>query len=248
LNNALISGCLILILSLIILTPSYINASSNAPMLFHKGSSPYGTPYWGWLKNWWQWWIGMPNNEHPFPNYDPKTCMVHQRGPVWFLPDVEPKGQLTHASVKYSCVIPRDKAIFFPLSTSSCWLANPEFKKYNNKLAPDPSADQALKTCAISPQDFNHSDVKIDGTNIDPSKLDRVTTSFYNVTVPSNAVKNLFDFGPPGKSRGIADAYVLFLSPLPVGKHTIEFHVTDHLAGPTSELIKRDGFYTIFIK
>jgi hypothetical protein len=60
--------------------------------------------------------------------------------------------------------------------------------------------------------------------------------------------QGLFDFGPPGTSRGIADGYVLFLAPLPVGKHRIEFSVTDHLAGPTSELIKRDGTYTVFIK
>jgi hypothetical protein len=234
-------------------TPSYIYASSNTPaVLLHQGSLPYGIPYADWLKNWWQWWISVPNNEHPFPYYDPKTCSALQHGPVWYLPDVEPKGSLTHASVKYSCEIPKGKAIFFPLSTSACWLANPEFKKFNNKLAPNPESDQALKKCAISPQDFNHSDVKIDGIKVDPAKLDRVTTNFYNVTVPPNAVKNLFDFGPPGTSRGIADGYVLFLSALPVGKHTIEFSVTDHLAssGPVSisELIKRDGIYTVIVK
>jgi hypothetical protein len=139
------------------------------------------------------------------------------------------------------------KAIFFPLSQSSCWLANPEFKKFSNKLAPNPESDQALKTCAVSPQDFTHSVVKIDGVPIDPSKLDRVTTNFYNVTVPPNAVKGLFDFGPPGTSRGIADGYFIRAS-LPVGKHTIEFTVTDHLAGPTSELIKRDGTYIVSVK
>ena len=149
---------------------------------------------------------------------------------------------------QYSCEIPKGKAIFFPLSTSSCWLNNPEFKKYSNKLAPDPKADEDLKTCAVSPQDFNHSFVKIDGKPVDITNLDRATTSFYNVTVPPNAVKGLFDFGAPGTSRGISDAYVLFLPPLPVGKHVIDFSVTDHLAGPTSELIKRDGEYTVFIK
>jgi hypothetical protein len=127
-------------------------------MPFQSGSLPYGTPYSDWLKNWWLWWIGIPNNEHPFPNYDPKTCSVHQQGPVWYLPDVEPTGPVPTASVKYSCEIP--------------------------ELA----------------------------------------------------------------SRGITDAYTLFLPPLPVGRHVIEFSVTDHLAGPTSELIKRDGVYTVFVK
>lgn len=125
-------------------------------------------------------------------------------------------------------------------NSSSLSTSNPEFKKYSNKLAPNPESDQAVRMCAISPQDFTHAVVPVDGMDIDPTKLDRATTNFYNVTVPSNAVKSLFDFGPPGTSRGIADSYVLFLPPLTVGKHTIEFAVTDHLAGPTSELIKRD--------
>ena len=85
---------LIAILSIIILTPSYISASSNATssnatssnatssnatssnatssnatMPFQKGSSPYGTPYSEWLANWWLWWLSIPNNEHPYPNY-----------------------------------------------------------------------------------------------------------------------------------------------------------------------------------
>lgn len=217
-------------------------------MPFRKDSSPYGTPYSEWLKNWWQWWIGIPNNEHPFTNYDPKTCPVHQNGPVWYLPDVEPKGQLTHASVEYSCSIPKGKAILFPLSTSICFLGNPEFKQFSNKLAPDPKADQALKTCAISPQDNTHFTVRIDGIPLDPTKIDRATTNFYNVTLIPNYVKGIADLGPPGISRGIANAYILFLPPLPVGKHTIEFNVVDHLSGPTSEPIKRDGKYTVFIK
>ena len=241
--------CLIAILSLIILTPSYVNASSNATMPFQSGSSPYGTPYSEWLKNWWLWWIGIPNKEHPFPNYDPKTCSIHQQGPVWYLPDVEPTGPVPIASEEYSYDIPKGKAIFFPLSISSCWLNNPEFKKYSNKLAPDPEADEALKRCAVDPQDYNKSVVKIDGKPVDiTEEKNRVTTSFYNVTVPADSVKGLFDFGPPGTSRGITDAYTLFLPPLPVGKHIIEFSVTDHLAGPTSELIKRDGVYTVFVK
>jgi hypothetical protein len=126
----LILVCLTVMLSLMILTPSFIKASSNAPKFFREGSSPYGTPYSEWLKNWWLYWVSIPNNEHPFAaNYDPKTCSVHQLGPVWFLPDAEPKGPQTHAAIKFSCEIPKDKAIFFPLSQSSCWLGNPEFKR-----------------------------------------------------------------------------------------------------------------------
>ena len=247
--NALVLYSLTIILASIILAPSYLKASGSAPTFFQTDSSPYGTPYSEWLKNWWQWWIGIPNDDHPFTNYDSKTCPIHQNGSVWFLPDVEPKGQATHASVQYSCEIPKGKAIFFPLSQASCWLGNPEFKRYSNKLAPNPESDEELKICAIQPQDnTNILYVRVDGTNLDTTKIPRATSSFYNVTVPTNAVQGIFEFGPPGTSRGITNGYSLFLAPLPVGQHIIEFKVVDHLAGPTSEPVIREGKYTVFVK
>ena len=42
-----------------------------------------------------------------------------------------------------------------------------------------------------------------DITKLDITKLDKATTSFYNVTVPLDAVKGLFDFGPAGTFRGV---------------------------------------------
>jgi hypothetical protein len=248
-NVFLILICLTVILPLIILTPSYIKASGNELMFFRKDSSPYGIPYSEWLKIWWHYWVGIPNNEHPAVNYDSKTCSVHQQGPVWFLPDVVAKGNDPYTLREFSCEIPKDKAIFFPLSQSSCWLGNPEFKDVRNKLASDPKVDADLKTCAVSPQDYTQFPyVRIDGKNLDTTKLDRATTSFYNVTVPSNPVTSIFDFGPPGTSRGIADGYSLFLSPLHVGKHLIEFKAVDQLAGPASPKLTREGKYTVFIK
>jgi hypothetical protein len=78
-------------------------------------------------------------------------------------------------------------------------------------MAPNPQSDQELKKCAVSPQDnSNILYARVDGKDLDTSKIPRATTSFYNVTVTPNAVKNLFDFGPPGTSRGIADGYSLF--------------------------------------
>lgn len=64
----------------------------------------------------------------------------------------------------------------------------------------------------------------------------------------SNAVTGLFDFGSLGISRGISDGYSLFLAPLSIGKHVIEFKVVDHLSGLTSEPITREVKYTVFIK
>ena len=71
-----------------------------------------------------------------------------------------------------------------------------EFKKYRNKLADDPQAGEALKTYTVSPGDYNRSFVRVEGTLIDITKLDRATTIFYNVTVHKTPLK-VSIFGPP---------------------------------------------------
>lgn len=236
-------------ISSISLTPSYLTASNNAPMFFQKDSSPYGVPYSEWPKIWWQYWLSIPNDQHPGVDYDSKKCSVHQQGPVWFLPDVIAKGNEPYTLRQFSCEIPIGKAILFPLSTGTCWLGLPEFKDVSNKLSSDPKIDAELKTCAVSPQDNTRIVyVRIDGTNLDTSKLDRATTSFYNVTLPANPVTNIFEGIESGTSRAITDGYFLFLSHLPEGKHQIGFKVVDQIGGPASPAQTREGNYTVFVK
>lgn len=242
--------CLTVLFSLIILTPSYLKASNNDPMFFQKDSSPYGIPYSEWPKIWWQWWLSIPNNEHPGVDYDSKKCSVHQKGPVWFLPDVVLKGNAPRVTQQFSCEIPKGKAILFPLSTGSCWLGHSEFKHVSNKVSSDPKYDVELKECAIIPQDntkINH--VRINKINLDVEKLkaDRATTSFFNVTVPANPITFLGEI-QSGTSKAIADGYFLFLHPLPEGRYLIEFKVLDQVAGPNTPITERTGQYTVFVK
>ena len=62
---------------------------------------------------------------------------------------------------------------------NACWLNNPEFKQFTNKLSPNPEADQELKTCAVSPQDnTNILYVRIDGKDLDTTKIPRATSSY----------------------------------------------------------------------
>lgn len=242
--------CLAILLSLIILTPSYIKASNDNIKFFRNNSSPYGIPYSESPRIWWQYWLGIPNNEHPGVDYDSKKCSVHQKGPVWFLPDVISKGnQVAYTLRQFSCEIPKGKAILFPLSTGSCWLGIPEFKDISNKLSSDPKVDAELKACAISPQDNTRIlYVRINGTDLDTSKLDRATTGFFNMTTPASPVTDIFQGIQSGTSRAIADGYFLFLPPLPEGTYLIDFKVVDHVAGPESPAQTREGQYTIFVK
>jgi hypothetical protein len=241
--------CLTVLFLLIILTPSYLKASNDDLMFFRKDSSPYGIPYSEWPKIWWQWWLSIPNNEHLGVDYDSKKCSVHQKGPVWFLPDVVLKGSATHVTQQFSCEIPKGKAILFPLSTGSCWLGHQEFEEVSNKISSDPAIDAQLKKCATVPQIYTRIDhVRINGTALDESKLDRVTTSFFNVTTPANPITFLGEI-QSGTSRAIADGYFLFLRPLPEGRYLIEFQVADKVGGEeNSPITTRAGQYTVFVK
>jgi hypothetical protein len=237
---------LIVIFSLMIAVPSYLSAATNEPTFFRKGSSPYGIPYSEWPRIWWQYWVGIPNDEHPSVSYDPTKCSVHQKGPVWFLPDVVARGNNPVTHVDFSCEIPKGKAIYFPLSTASCWLGNPEFKDVVNKFSPDPQVNAQLNTCVISPQDNTQIVyVRVDGQTLNTADIDRATTDFFNMTVPENPVTSIFDFGPPGTSKARADGYFLFLPPLSEGRHQIEFKAVDQLGGGK---ITREGNYTVFIR
>lgn len=238
--------CLTVLLSLMVLTPSYTRASDF--MFFRSNSSPYGIPYSEWPKIWWQYWLGIPNSEHPGLAYDSRKCSVHQNGPVWFYPDVISTGnQVAYTLRHFSCEIPREKAIYFPLSTGACWLGLPDFNDVTNKLSSD--HDAQLKSCAVSPQDNTHIlYVRINGTDLDISKLDRATTSFFNLTLPTNPVTDIFQGIQAGTSRAIADGYFLFLAPLPRGTYLIDFKVVDHITGPESPAQTREGQYTVVVK
>jgi hypothetical protein len=241
---------LTLLLSSTIFTPFYSKAINNNIMFFKNNSVPYGTPYSEWPKIWWQYWLGIPNNEHPGTDYASKKCPIHQQGPVWFLPDVISKGnQVAYTLRQFSCEIPKDKAIYFPLSTGACWLGLIDFKDVSNKLAADPKNDAALKSCAVSPQDNTQIlYVRINGTDLDTSKLGRATTSFFNLTLPPNPVTDIFQGIQSGTSRAIADGYFLFLNPLPTGTYLVDFKVVDHVAGPDSPAQTREGQYTVIVK
>jgi hypothetical protein len=238
--------CLTVLFSLMILTPSYLNASNNDPMFFRKYDSPYGIPYSEWPKIWWQWSLSIPNNEHPAVHYDSTKCSVHQKGPVWFLPDVVSDAPIT--TKQFSCEIPTGKAILFPLSTGSCWFGDPGFPDMGNKTSSNPGLDSQLKECATIPQDNTKiSYVRINGTELDVSKLDRVTSSFFNLTIPANPVKEIFYFlKSGGTARAIADGYFLFLRPLPEGRYLIEFQANDKIGGQA--VTTRAGQYTVFVK
>ena len=217
----------------------------NASKLFPSESAPYGIPYSEWLGKWWQYWVGIPNSEHPVPNYEPSECLINQGGPVWYLPDVVLLGDSESATQKFSCTVPPGKAIIVPVSTGSCWLGLTDYADIHDKLSADPATDSELKKCAVEPQNqVTINSARVDGIDV-KDQLKRVTTPFYNLTISSEPAVDLFENIGSGTSRAIADGYFIFVPPLPTGKHIIDFSVRDFFSGRNTD---RSGTYDLTVR
>jgi hypothetical protein len=194
---------------------SIAGASSNYT-LFTKDSAPYGSPYREWIGKWWTWWLGIPNDLHPTSNYsDSNLCATIQDGPVWFLPDIIPG----MGKVQINCVVPPDKAILLPLTTTIC-----------EKGGEGPMSDTQLVECAeniLTP--VSNIMVSVDGKKVDVSRsYDK--SDFLNVTFPQDPVTFWGEI-QPGTYRGVATGFFLFLNGLAQGEHIIDLKVVDLLKG-----------------
>lgn len=191
-----------------------VAASSNYT-IFTKDSAPFDISYREWIGKWWIWWMGIPNDLHPTNNYsDFERCATMQNGPVWFLPDIIPGV----GEVKVNCVIPGDKAILLPLTTTIC------------EQGGEPLSESELSECAdniLTP--VSNIMVSVDGKKVDVSRsYDK--SDFFNVTFPNDPVAFWGEI-QPGTYKGIATGYFLFLSDLAHGQHIIDMKVVDLLKG-----------------
>jgi hypothetical protein len=207
-----------IILVVLIITISWnisIAGASSNYTLITKDSAPYGTPYQEWIGKWWTWWMGIPNDLHPANNYsDSKLCATMQNGPVWFLPDILPG----MGEIQVNCIVPPDKAILLPLTTTVC------------EKGGEPLPDPQLAECAdniLTPA--SNIMVSVDGKRVDISgSYDK--SDFFNITFPQDPVAFWGEI-QPGTYRAIATGYFVFLSDLTQGEHTIDMKVVDLLKG-----------------
>ena len=110
------------------------------PGLYSSDSSPFGTSFPDWTAKWWQWFVGIPNSEHTFPDTTGEKCNTSQAGPVWYL--LGSAGKVERNS------IPSDKAILFPILNTECsYSESPSLKNEEElrKCAVDGNKDAVVK-------------------------------------------------------------------------------------------------------
>lgn len=187
-----------------------VRAGNVTDVVFPSDAKPFGIPYGEWTANWWQWNMGMPSASHLREHFDPAKCNMNQEGPVWFLPDG------LNGKEFRSCTIPSDKAILVPLLTGNCDNDNPQ----------SPMSDADLLKCASEGGDFSVVSASLDGIPIQNLKIPRVTSPYFNMTVPKDNVFNNI----PGIFRAISDGWYVFLKPLSQGDH--ELKLVTNVANP----------------
>lgn len=194
--------------------------NSTVPSIFSIDSSPYGTSYPEWTAKWWQWMISIPAQDNPNLDTTGEKCNINQTDPnVMFL------APTFGGPAERECVIPQGKAILVPILTGEC----------DHLSDPAITTDLGLLQCAMSVNEGGVVRASIDGAPINNISRYRVQSPVFELEIPPD---NAFGGGPTGTTKAIADGYWIFLEPLPLGKHEIEF------SGDVIDLMGQNSYAT----
>jgi len=197
-----------LILAFTILYPAifFVRADSTNPGVYSVDDKPYGLTYGEWTANFWKWVISIPQQDNP--NQDPTgaKCAINQTNPnVWYL------APTFGGAADRTCTITAGKSILFPLLVTECnYLENPDLK-----------TESQLLTCAKQGNDLGARTMEatVDGVKLKNLENYRVQSQVFDVTFPKN---NVFSV-TPDKTKDVSDGFWVFLKPLPIGNHEIDF-------------------------
>jgi hypothetical protein len=197
------------------------------PSIYSPDSSPYGVSYGDWMAKWWQWNLGIPAGKHPSEilidndAVSASQCSINQGGPVWFLPDVGQAGKVVY------CDIPANKSILLPVSDGESDPTDP--------CAQDPGRGPDLESRIIDCAMFNRADqeflkLEVDGKPVnDFEEQYRAKSGIFNVTIPEDATLAIEGVKPGFYEPALTEGYFLFLKPLPIGPHYVEYEVEEIL-------------------
>lgn len=182
-----------------------------APIKAHA----YGQTYGAWSADWWQWLRSIPADVlapdgespgHPLIAEGYLDCSLNQpRGHVWFLAGTE------GGDAMRSCVVPRQKALFFPLVNAVFY--NAEGEDYTVAEKREALSDFLDLACRLG------------------STLDGTPTVFALTTVRTQSPPFLLETASPDiwgedalvDPEAVADGFWVMVPPLPRGEHVLQF-------------------------
>lgn len=228
-------GAIVLGLAVLALAVQYIpNVFANADdrergKIFDRDSVVYGKTYSEWNAAWQQWADSIPTADHPL--FDNGDCSVGQSGPVWFLGGkfVAVGGTGSYDNVFRDCNVPAGKALYvaaYNAEDSALEQATPGL----NQVV---QIGNLRGITAAEMDSVTELAMQVDGENIPHIKERfRMQSPVFGFTLPADNFFSAIGEGPFKAGTyfpAVDDGYYVMIAPLPIGNHTIHFHV---IAGP----------------
>jgi hypothetical protein len=202
-------GAVLLATVVLIAVPSPATAQSAA-----VAPRPHGQSLGEWHAAWWRWAFSFPLSAHPLNPASGAGCGTGQTGHVWFLGGVFNAG----GTLTRDCVVPSGTALVVAVANVECsTVESPPFH------ATDPAS---LRACAAgvvdpdSPLFIAAVSARLDGRSL---AVQRAPSPVFEFSVPSASDNILSCPCSATSGTAVADGYLLFLHPLPVGAHTLRF-------------------------
>ena len=218
---------LVLSISPVLATAQRVFADELNPGLYSPDSNPYGTSFPVWTTKWWQWFVGIPNSQQPFPDTTGEKCDTNQAGPVWYLVG-------SGGKVERNCSIPSSKAILFPILNTECsYSESPSLKN-----------EAELRKCAVDSNKDAILSASLDNQEIKNIDKYKITSGLFNVSYPSDPVF----VTNSNFSQAVSDGWFIMLEPLKPGQHELKFSASQVGAQTTGESTALDVTYHLTIK
>jgi hypothetical protein len=168
-------------------------------------SAPCGKPWYEWVQRWWQWCYSEPYEKSPVYDRVGESCTKGQiYEDVWFLAGT------FGGKAERKCRISNRRSIFFPILNDIISFATDPYLKTEQQLRSYANAD-------LDETKFLY--VNIDGSELKDLKQYRIDTPIFEIRLPSQQ--------QPEQSyvttKAVSDGYWIFLEPLPIGEHRIQF-------------------------
>lgn len=175
-----------------------------------------------WPHMWWQFVLSIPSSVNPTTDQTGASCMVGQRGDLWFLVGLDPSGNLAgKGTITRNCVIPEGKTLFFPV-INNFQLNTPGVCGQGAAFG----VEEARQNAKTATDGVTSAEATFDGRAL---RIRREASKVFDATFPEDNIfqgvcKDAGGFPAGVYSPGIDDGYYAIVSRLKAGAHVLHIH------------------------
>lgn len=184
--------------------------------LFTPQDKPFGLSYQDHIKNFWNWFVSIPKEQHPEKDLTGEGCANGQNNStseVFYL-----SGNSSN-NVERVCEIPNGKGILIPVI-----IAEMADKEIDLERYPNPTVENLSQIVKKDQDSVTNMYLKINDNEYQKDNISeyRVHTDAFNLNFSKG---NIFGV-PEGSAIAVADGHYLLTKPLPKGEHNIYWNAS----------------------